>query len=544
MDLGDAAPATVTSRVAAPAVVVSAEAPTPFAVVRVCPVDEPCVLYQVPLPGDPAAEMPQDGITPGSAVMVTSRGEWIVGIDSELGGLRTWQIDLGARSPADAIGARRSQGADDDAKPAVLVASMRNSNLVLVRDAEGELHVFHPTWDSLRAIESGSGDRTLEEDYPNLKVVAIGEQWIVGREDIDGERERLVLVPIDPDLEGAFVDELVEADGFTRVEITANDARIVATSGEGDGAETFVFDVASGALVDRFAGGAVTSLRDLDAVPGLRATSPDGSHLAYRTTSGALALRDLGNHSACLVRSASAGDHRVAGFAADGTIYMQADLDYAESRMFAYETSTRSLSALDIEPGSGHHLAAAPARVPEGGKPYAIGVRHGQYAGMQVGYEPTSLGMSDAVWLARDDDGGAMWAAETYRESGTVRRLALRRFEPELVDGAYVFPSAAEAAARPAVLNMLDATTPQLATLDHGDRPCLSGGIPGAWAYQCASAGGSGSFLANSVPTSEDPGAPEMPDPEIPDYGDDDGAADEGEAEGGSDESGESSSTG
>lgn len=524
MDLGAAAPATVTSLASAPVLVVSAEDPTPFVIVRVCPVDAPCVYYRQPLPGPEGETSDGPAITPGSALMVTALGNYVVGIDRELGGMSVWAIDTSAREIDGAVGPldRFSAAVDDDddvdRRPAVLVASLRHSDLLLVRDEVGGLAVFHPTWRSLRPIA---------QDHPNLKVVAIGEQWIVGREEIDGEDERLLLVPVDPELETFDAVELAEADGFTRVEMTVGDELVVATSGDGDGAETFVFDVESGALVDRFIGSAVTSLRELDAVPGLRATSPDGSHLAFRTSTGAVALRDLDTHSSCLVRSSTAGDHRVAGFGADGTIYMQAELAYTESRVFAFETRTRSLVALDIEPGTGHHLAAVPSRLRDGERPWAIGVHHGQYAAMQEEAEPTNLGIYDATWIARDDDVGGMWAVEAYRDEAAKRHLALRRFEPTMSGRRYEFPRV-----DPRVLSLKSNALSSLADLDNSERPCMSVGTPGAWAYRCAGSAAVTGFAASPVPSSEDPGAPEMPDPEVPDYGEPEDAADDADSSG------------
>jgi hypothetical protein len=514
------------SSTASPVIVVSAEAPTPFVVLRVCPHDQPCAFHQVPLPGDEDDE-PGVGIKPGSAVMVTGLGNYIVGIDHERGGLYWWSIDLDARTAADAIGPREEVG---EGKPTVLVASLRNSDRVLVRgydenDDLDRLNVFDPDWGSPRPIDT---------DHPNMKVAAIGERYLVGREDIDGERERLLLVPTDPETYDR-PQELIEADGFTRVELTSGDELVIATSGDGDGAETFVFDVESGALVDRFIGAAVTGNGEFEAVPGLRATSPDGSHLAFRTSSGALALRDLQNHSACLVRSSSGGDHRVAGFAADGTIYMQAELAYTESRVFAFDTRERALVALDIEAGTGHHLAAVPARLPQGGRPYAIGVSNGEYSAMQENEQPQALGIRDAVWFARDDELAGMWAAQTTEGSGSQRNLVMRRFEPTLAGRRYDFSTAADATTHPPIVNMMPDFS--LASIDNGERPCMSSGTPGAWAYRCASSSSSSGFAAGPVPSSEDPGAPEMPDPEVPDYGDDEGDGDGDEADDAGDES-------
>lgn len=534
MDLGEAAPETVTAAVDAPVIAVSSE--QPFVVVRVCPVDEDCVFYQealVDADGNP-------GVSPGSAVMVTGHGNFVVAIDEDDRGLYTWPINRKSHTPEDAVGPRGSIGVGGDEAPAVLVASLRNSDRVLMRDVSNRLKVVDPT---------NKTPRVIAEDHPNLKVVAIGEKYIVGREDIDGEHERLLLVPADlydnddddrdPDMTRLPIDELVEGRTFSRVEITANDELVVATSGDGEDGETFVFDVGSGALLDRFIGSAVNGLQDLDAIAGLHATSPDGSHLAYRTSSGALALRDLQSHSACLVRSSSAGDHRVAGFAADGMIYMQAELAFTESRVFAFDTRDRSLVALDIEPGTGHHLAAVPRLQREERKPYAIGVRHGEYAGMQPDREPTALGVQDAVWLSRDDFDGGIWAAETVRPSGDARQLALRRFVPELRGRAYVFDRADDAVFRRAPTPVGRSTaddTPDdtlvdmLATI-RGEQTCMSTGTPGSWASQCAGSSTAASFAAGP-PKSEDPTVHELPDWRLDEggTGEDDGGSTGGES--------------
>ncbi|HET6583751.1 MAG TPA: hypothetical protein VFG69_09890, partial [Nannocystaceae bacterium] len=472
LQLDDAAPATVTAAEDAPVIAVSSQ--EPFVVVRVCPIDEECVFHQERLV-DPDGN---PGVARDSAVLVTGEGRFVVAIDSENGGgLYAWPIDVDAHTPEDAVGERLSLGIDGSGSAAVLVASLRDSDMVLVRDRENRLKVFDPA--------GMKSPRVLASGHPNLKVVAIGEKYIVGREDIDGEHERLLLVPADlyddleddadDDMSRRPVDELLEGRNFSRVEISANDELVVATSGDADDGETFVFDVESGALLDRFIGAAVNGFEDLEAIPGLRATAPDGSHLAYRTSSGALALRDLQSQSACLVRSSSAGDHRVAGFGADGMIYMQAELAFTESRVFAFDTRNRSLVALDTEPGTGHHLAAVPHLL-EQSKPYAIGVRHGEYAGMQPDREPTALGMDDAVWLARDDLAGGIWAAETVRPTGGSRKLALRRFVPELHGRAYVFDRADDTGAHPPVLAG-DRPVETLATIS-GERTCLSTGTP------------------------------------------------------------------
>jgi len=517
MDLGEAAPATVTSAAHAPVFVVSSS-PSPFVVFEWCPNGIDCTLQRKSL----------DDLAPGSKVMLTSRGNWVVAIDED-GSLYRYRVDRQAATLDQTVVLEDDApiGRDGYTTPWWLVASLRDSDGVLVRNGDNELQYYWP--------DRRSADFVADDD---LKLVAIGERWIAGREDIDGEHERLVLVEVvDPDDEqkASRRDPIVVMEGraFSRVELTAGDARLVATSGDAEDGETFVFDVRTGSLVDRFVGAAVTGLRDLESVAGLRATSPDGSHLAYRTSTGALALRDLQSHSACLVRSASAGDHRIAGFAADGTMYMQAELALSESRVFAFDTRERELVALDDTPGRGHHLVAAPARRTDTGRPWAVGVSNGQYAALQENQGPAGLRMDDAVFLARDDRAAGLWAIETYRDDDDDRRLALRRFVPVFDGRSYAFATNGED------LPLLQGTTPvpseNLDEMQGSERPCLSAGAPGQWAYQCAD-GGAGSSFAAGLPPTEDPSNPpprdDLPDPELPedDGGstEDDGGSDEG----------------
>ena len=67
---------------------------------------------------------------------------------------------------------------------------------------------------------------------------------------------------------------------------------------EGRGAEAtvLVFHVKSGELIDRFQGEVVSSRQEnnrraIEELPGLHAVAPSGDRLAYRTVSGALAVR-------------------------------------------------------------------------------------------------------------------------------------------------------------------------------------------------------------------------------------------------------------
>lgn len=450
-----------------------------------------------------------DPVEPGSAVLVTGTGKYIVAIENVSPPvLRRWQVlDDGTLEPkppaslADAVDANQ------------LLASLRDSNTVIVRDGSKRGRIG-------RLVATGTSVETVADDFPNLRLVAVGNRHIVGREVLDDTHERLVLVPVDRedgDLREATA--LMVAPAFAQVELTADDEYVIATSGEGDDAETFVFDVQDGALVDRFLGGAVTGARKLETLAGMRATSPDGSHLAYRTPSGALALRDLQAASSCLVRSASAGDHRVAGFAADGMLYMQADAGVSESHLFAYDTSEQRLTALDAADARGHHLAGVPSRLGDRRRPWAIGVRNGTYSALQPDAEPLSVGAQAPVFVPRDDEG--LWMADVKR-GDSARHMSLRRLVPRRAETGrgFDFGDLDGPDALVAIEGGHGETIGKtLATLYPSERPCLATGTPGGWAYQC---GGSSSheFLSAAPMPSTENGTPgedyensEIPDP-------------------------------
>lgn len=512
IELGEAIAGTVAAHADSPVLAIS-DTPKPYVVHPVCNA-EGCRLIRTFLKSDPApvgaAQRGGDGdvedtsLSGGSPVLLTSSGRWVVAIDTEAESILSWRIDPWAERPVTQH-ADRSMG---EGQARVLVVGLRNSDTVVVRNDAFELGRMEP--------ETGAF-QPIAEHRPELKVIAVGDAHIIGREIVDGEHDRVVLVPVTPEAP-AFYDgpvDLATLPTLSRVEITADDEFVVLTAGERDEAETFVFSIPDGELVDRFLGGAVSGPTRLDALPGLHAASPDGTVLAYRTESGALALRDLQGSTSCLVRSASGGDHRVAGFTADAMLYMQADHDLGTSHVFAFDTLTRTLTALDAH-GKGHHLVAAPPRLADRARPWAVGVSRGSYFALQDGAPQASLGLQGPVFVPRGDDDSALWLADKYDDDDNQTRFGLRRFVPQLSGRAFQFDAADDAVpeifASPAGETKLAAG---LSRLSSGERPCVATGTPGGWAYQCDGAGtGSGFMAAAPLPDSEtpnprDPGSPE-----------------------------------
>ncbi|HWB74981.1 MAG TPA: hypothetical protein VG755_08490 [Nannocystaceae bacterium] len=519
MDLGEARAGMVAAHDASPVLVLS-DSPRPFVILRSQDADGAWVHRRAYLDLNQnhtevcdggVCRDETDAVQPGSAVLVTGTGRYIVAIEKGPPAvLRVWHVrDDGLleenRDPATLDGS-------SDAYQ--LLASLRESNTLIVRDGTVNHRIG-------RLEATGSSVEVLADEFPYLKLVAVGNRHVVGRDVLDDTHERLVLVPVDredDDLRDAT--PLMVSSSFSAVELTADDEYVIATSGEGDDAETFVFDVQSGALVDRFLGAVVIGARKLESMAGMRATSPDGSHLAYRTPSGALALRDLQAASSCLVRSSSAGDHRIAGFAADGMLYMQADTSLSESHLFAFDTGARRLTALDAPDARGHFLAGVPSRLANRRQPWAIGVRNGTYSALQPDAQPLGIGAQAPVFVPRDDEG--LWMADVKR-GDSARHMSLRRLMPRRAETGRGFDFGDLDG--PDALVEIDETTGEsightLATLYPTERPCLATGTPGGWAYQCGGSSKQEFVSAAPMPPTESasPGenleaTPEIPDP-------------------------------
>ena len=303
--------------------------------------------------------------------------------------------------------------------------------------------------------------------------------------------------------------------------LTPDDERIIATSGTGDDAQTLVFAVPSGELIDRFAGGAVSGRKSGEEMPGLRGVSPDGSHVAYRTPTGALAMRSLDTHASCLVRSSTAGDHEVAGFAANGMLFMEANEGVGASRVLAFDPISREISALGSAE-QGYHLAAVAAEMPgepedglehvrEGVNFWAVGVRRGSYAAIQSNGDTQPLGLGEVSFMARDD--GAVWLLDTGKEDNGQRSLSVRRIAPKLDGDSLRFAPGKDSG--PAWMDDDDQVQAQFVTSLEGARDiCASTGIPGAWAYRCSDGNRGQTFFATDAGDSEDP--QQAPDPVEP----------------------------
>lgn len=398
-----------------------------------------------------------------------------------------------------------------DPPPSRLVASMRNSEIVIVRagesDAEQELYRYDPSGgeEGLQALASGRS---------SLKIIAVGERHAVARELVDGANEALYLVPVSP-LDESLVGDpipLVRGPAFSRVVLTPGDERVLATSGEGKNANTLVFDVPDGHLLDRFSGAAISGLFPEAELPGLSAVSPDGSFAVYRTPSGALALRDLELSSSCLVRGAGASDHKVAGFSADGLIYMESTPHrVGPSDVLAHDLRLQRSSILG-EAIRSNHLAAVPGRAHEldaDTLPWAISVTDGSYWAVQEG-GAEALGLDDVMFLPRD--AGAAWVLDSsFDRSEGVRHMKVSRVEPR---------DAENAAPNEAALDFVPQDTHFVQQVPGNSSVCVSSGAPGSWARPCGDADDERFLGGSSLPDSEDP-YPPSPEPGDPDEGTD-----------------------
>src|SRR5690606_1727464 len=105
------------------------------------------------------------------------------------------------------------------------------------------------------------------------------------------------------------------------------DVQVIATTGQGSSARTLIYAVSDTDQIANFEGAVLSSPMPLEDIAGLSAVSPSGTHLAYITPRGSLALRNLDpdhqGDSACMIRPATAAKHALAGFAADGTLYFE-----------------------------------------------------------------------------------------------------------------------------------------------------------------------------------------------------------------------------
>lgn len=469
-------------------------------------------------------------LTPGSQVMLTTDGSALVAIDHEDGRVRTYRFDDHGRLDIDRtvdLVTNQVYG------PAQLVIGMRDSSRLIVRDHENRLGVFTPG--------STSATRIAPDLGKYLRLAAVGEQHVAVR--IVHSEHRQTVYVVDVERRAGFPHEVATGD-FTSVVFGAGDQTLVLSEGRGTDASVLVFDVDSRQLVDAFAGDLISSRtendhRAIEQIPGLHALSPSGEQIAYRTTSGALAVRTLGAQSSCLVRNTNrlgtgrtptrrAGDHAVAGFASDGILYAEYDVGTTGSFVYAYDPRHQQITPLGREEG-GWHLAAVPGRVTdvrgEIERLWAVGVRHGAHASIAEGQvDGQSIG-NELTFMPMADDG--IWAIDTRDQLTRARReraLSVRRVAPpRWADGRLRFDQRPEEQ----VVTSTDEDDNEVPLrVPLSGRLCLSTGTPGSWAYRCGDSSGTrNAFTTDSgkqEQTNEPNVLPEF-DPLFPDQGEDSG---------------------
>ncbi len=529
MDLGRAELATVVSPEHAPVLAVAADEPTadeptPFVTHQVCDGND-CWLQKSPLPGN--------YLTAGNELMLTPSGRYLVGI-TDLNGVVTFRIhsDANASEPVEWIASPPVNASS----PRHLVATMRgmkpfsapdrdvpdsDREWVIARDSAGRL---------LRYAPGAATGEHLAVGVSNLGVAAVGESYLVGRKVHNAGEETLYLVHVDG--EGREHEEakpLLRGATFSRIVVTPRDDMVIATSGEDDDAETFVFDVASGQLLDRFAGAAISGRTPGDDLPGLRAVSPDGSALAYRTPGGAIAMRGLDTQASCLVRSATGTSHSLAGFSADGVLYMESNGGAGKSQIYAFDPPTRRLSTLG-DAARGMKLVAVPGREVrddndlEGGvvAHWALAVHNGRYEAVLEHGQAEALPLDDEVTILPRDD-AAVWLLDTSDAADTIgaskRVLRVRRLAPQLglTDRALRYDPD-----RPSIPDLVDGESVgrfEFEISKRSSRACVATGTPGGWGWGCGAA--SSSLLFEMSPgdreQTADPDKPPLEDQVAPD---------------------------
>jgi YD repeat-containing protein len=473
-------------------------------------------------------------LSPGSQVMLTTDGRWLVGIDHESGDVWTYSFDAYGKR-----GTKQNTYVHETDGPAQLVIGVRDSDRLIVRDRSDRLAVYSPGDQVALPIARDLGEY--------LRLAAIGVHHVVVRVPTHDGLQRLYVVDVDdPDQY-----HLVATGEFTSVVLGPGDGSLVVSEGHGADASVLVFDVESGELLDAFSGDLVSSRaqndhRALEEVPGLHALAPAGDQLAYRTAAGSLAVRQLELQTSCVVHDTNRmgtgreptggdGNHAVAGFAADGMVYAEYTVGASQSFVYAYDPRNQQIAPLGAEDGD-WHLAAVPGRVTdEHGQPehiWAVGVRRGSHASIgQDRVDGEAVGR-ELTFMPMDDDG--VWAIDTKDEIVGERRseraLSVRRVAPPAwANGRLRFEQGSDEQVVDKWRDLdgdedLDNDGPVRVPLT--GRLCLSTGTPGAWAYKCGdSTGGRDAITTNSGEQEQlgDPNVRPEFDPPFPDQGDGEG---------------------
>lgn len=469
-------------------------------------------------------------LSPGSQVMLTTDGRWLVGVDHVSGNVWTYSFDASGK-----LGAKEPTYVHETDGPAQLVIGLRDSDRLIVRDRSDRLAVYSPGDQVALPIARDLGEY--------LRLAAVGVHHVVVRVPAGEGLQRLYVVDVDEPDEHRHV----ATGDFTSVVLGPGDGSLVVSEGRGADASVLVFDVESGELMDAFSGDLVSSRaqndhRALEEVPGLHALAPGGDQLAYRTAAGSLAVRQLEQQTSCVVHdtnrmgtgrepSGNEGNHAIAGFAADGMLFAEYTVGASNSFVYAYDPRNQQIAPLGTEDG-GWHLAAVPGRVTdEHGQPehiWAVGVRRGSHASIgQDGVDGETVG-SELTFMPMDDDG--VWAVDTKDELVGTRRseraLSVRRVAPPAwANGTLRFEQGPDEQVVSYVRDGEEDSEGPLRVPLTG-RLCLTTGTPGAWAYKCGdSTGGRDAITTNSGEQEQlgDPNVRPEFDPPFPDQGDGDG---------------------
>ncbi len=451
-----------------------------------------------------------------NAVLVTSAGEYVLSTDRGEQQLHVFRFNADGSLDGDrdedgrAIGQRLALRDD---LPVELLASLRGSNWVIGLDEDRQLRRYWPG--------RNEADR-IAPSLTNLTLATVGEQNIIGRVRHGTGDDSLYLVPIDDDLDHHLEPRLLlRGDPATRIVIGPRDENVAITLGHGDTAQTLVFRIPDGELLDRFDGELISGRDDLTETTGLRAVSPDGSHLAYKTAAGSVALRDIASSSACLVRSAkTSGSTRLAGFSAEGLLYFESELGPGETSISVWNAANRYLAVLSA-PEVGARLAAVPSRTPQDAMPWAVGIRSGSYMALADSQDPENIDLDDAVFIPRDDDD--LWVLGSDSLTGGGRRIDVRRLTSRMTPEATLRFGELESAEHETGNDQDPTTRDSLGVVVAGPQTaCLSTGTPGTRAYACGSGSDQDFFSGATSPKGEDPDRPSQagPSPEVPDLGD------------------------
>jgi hypothetical protein len=479
-------------------------------ILRECDSKSQCEQRKLSLPNPP------DGVGKAQQLMLTASGRWLVYQGKP--DTPVMRLDLDTCTGSSCIGIWEAVAPDIDHLEE-LVGTLRGGDWIIYRDTSNQLRALYVGEDPIfqGGPESALGKAFALGSGFDLRVVALGHRHVVARQSRGDGIEELYLIRVAPAYK---VDEfgtstigqallLATGPAFQRVLITEGpspaerghpnefqhdiptDVQVIATSGEGPDARTLIYDVSNLDQIANFAGEVVTKHAVLEDVAGLGALSPDGTHLAYLTSDGGLALRNLASQRSCLIKSSDSATHVLAGFAADATLYFEAEEDaYLDDdhtgyerrdveNIYTYDALAQTFTALTTPqtfPDTAvWRLKAVPPGADTNGQPWAVA--NGEFL-VKPGVTAKSLNYDEAQFLPRSNADGDLWVIEAETENGfNVHRLNPDGQEVELQD-------------RPTQSDVCVSSAP-------------SAGWTAPWATRCSSASKPEEYLDNGLPEPE-----------------------------------------